>query len=64
MAASGQGIWHPSEHDRCWRNAFLKKWATELDTEALVDVIRHRSDPKERRQALAELEKRGMVDSL
>jgi hypothetical protein len=36
----------------------------ELDTEALVDVIRHSSDPEERRQALAELEKRGMVDSL
>jgi hypothetical protein len=36
----------------------------ELDTEALVDVIRHSSDPEERLQALAELEKRGMVDSL
>jgi hypothetical protein len=35
-----------------------------LDTEALVDVIRRRSDSKERRQALAALEKRGMVDSL
>lgn len=33
----------------------------ELDTEALVDVIRHGSDPEERRRAVGELEKRGMV---
>jgi transposase-like protein len=62
QAAKAYGI-HPNTAS-AWRNAFLKKWATELDTEALVDVIRRRSDSKERRQALAALEKRGMVDSL
>ena len=36
----------------------------ELDPEALIDIVSSSRDPEERRQALAELEKRGMVDSL
>lgn len=38
--------------------------AAEPDLEVLIDIIRHSRDPEERRQALAELEKRGMVDLL
>lgn len=38
--------------------------AEEPDAEALVEIIRSSRDPEERRQALATLEQRGMVESL
>lgn len=37
---------------------------TEPDPEAMVDVIRHSRDPEQRRRALSELEKLGMVEPL
>jgi len=38
--------------------------ARKLDSEALVDIIRYSRDPEQRRKALAELEKLGMVEPL
>lgn len=38
--------------------------AKELDPEILVDLIRYGRDPEQRRRALAELERRGMVERL
>jgi tetratricopeptide (TPR) repeat protein len=38
--------------------------AKEFDADALVDIIRYSQDPEERRRALSQLEKLGMVESL
>ncbi len=46
------------------RRAVESAQANELDPEALVGIIRYSRDPERRRQALAELEKLGMVESL
>ena len=41
-----------------------RKEAKRVDPDALVDIIRYSRDPEERRRAVSELEKLGMVESL
>jgi hypothetical protein len=46
------------------READMEIQAREQDAEALVEIIRFSRDSEERRSALAELRRRGMVETL
>jgi hypothetical protein len=46
------------------REAHVEIQAKEQDAEALIEIIRFSRDPRERRSALAELQKRRMVETL